>query len=78
VFWERDKREAHFGFVAGFTISRLVITCIVREFNKLWIRNLKSDMAGSLSRTYRTILHALKLISINPLPANVEDMVRSD
>ena len=70
MFWERDKREAHFGFVIGFNISRLVIMCIVREFNKLWIFNLQPDKRGPSSRTYRTILHAFILIGINPLTPN--------
>jgi hypothetical protein len=48
VFWERNKREDHFGFVVRFTISRLVITCTVREFNKSWIRDAQPGPTASL------------------------------
>jgi hypothetical protein len=48
VFGERNKREDHFGFAVRFTISRIVITCTVREFNKPWILDAQTDPRASL------------------------------
>jgi hypothetical protein len=62
VFWERNKREAHFGFVVRFTISRSVITCTVREFNKLWVCSLQPDTQVALTNVLEGSACITKLI----------------
>lgn len=66
MFWKRNKREAHFGSVVRFTISRSVITCTVREFNKLWVCSLQPDTRVALTNIPDGSACTAKLIIIKP------------